>query len=71
MLTGPIGRWDEKEVSHYHISEDDLERMCLGTVVLDELARLTGHVLGCAECAERLEQTRDYIHAMRQALGVC
>jgi anti-sigma factor RsiW len=55
-------------VSHNHLSEDDLERMCLGTIELDELARLTEHVLSCAECAERLGQTRDYIHAMQQAL---
>jgi hypothetical protein len=51
-------------VSHKHLSEDDLERMCLGTIELDELARLTEHVLSCAECAERLGQTRDYIHAI-------
>jgi anti-sigma factor RsiW len=55
-------------VSHRHLSEDDLERMCLGTIEVEELARLTEHVLSCAECAERLEQTRDYIHAMQQAL---
>ena len=55
-------------MSHHHISEDDLERMCLGTIDSDELARLTDHVLNCAECAERLGQIRDYIHAMQQAL---
>ena len=55
-------------MSHNHLSEDDLERMCLGTIELDELARLTDHVLNCAECAERLEQTRDYIRAMQRAL---
>jgi anti-sigma factor RsiW len=55
-------------VSHHHISEDDLERMCLGTIELDELARLAEHALSCAECAERLEETRDYIHAMQRAL---
>jgi anti-sigma factor RsiW len=55
-------------VSHNHLSEDDLERMCLGTIDFDELARLTDHVLSCAECAERLGQTRDYIHAMQRAL---
>jgi anti-sigma factor RsiW len=57
-------------VSHSHLSEDDLERMCLGTIEMDELARLTEHVLSCAECAERLEQTRDYIHAMQRALKI-
>ena len=51
-----------------HITDDDLERMCLGTIKLDELARLTEHVLSCAECAERLGQTRDYIQAMQRAL---
>jgi hypothetical protein len=51
-----------------HITDDDLERMCLGTIDLDELARLTDHVLNCAECTERLGQTRDYIHAMQRAL---
>jgi anti-sigma factor RsiW len=55
-------------VSHHHISEDDLERMCLGTIDVDELAKLTDHVLSCEECAERLEQTRDYIRAMQRAL---
>jgi hypothetical protein len=60
--------YDEDEVSHNHPSEDDLERLCLGTIELDDLARLTEHVLNCAECAERLGQTRDYIRAMQQAL---
>jgi anti-sigma factor RsiW len=55
-------------MGHRHLTEDDLERMCLGTIDLDELARLTEHVLSCAECAERLEQSRDYIHAMQRAL---
>ena len=55
-------------MSHGHLSEDDLERMCLGAIELDELALLTEHVLNCAECVERLGQTRDYIHAMQQAL---
>lgn len=55
-------------MSHRHLSEDDLERMCLGTIELDELARLIEHVLSCAECAARLGQARDYIHAMQRAL---
>jgi anti-sigma factor RsiW len=55
-------------MGHRHLSEDDLERMCLGTIALDELARLTEHVLSCEECTERLGQARDYIHAMQQAL---
>lgn len=55
-------------MSHTHLSEDDMERLCLGTIELKELARLTDHVLSCAKCSERLEQTRDYIHAMQEAL---
>jgi hypothetical protein len=55
-------------VSHNHLSEDDPEQMCLGTIEPDELARLTDHVLNCAECAERLGQTRDDIRAMQRAL---
>jgi anti-sigma factor RsiW len=55
-------------MGHRHLSEDDLERMCLGTIELDELARLTEHVLSCTECAERLGQARGYIHAMQRAL---
>jgi anti-sigma factor RsiW len=55
-------------MSHNHLSENDLERMCLGTIELNELARLTDHILRCAECTKRLGQTRDYIHAMQQAL---
>jgi hypothetical protein len=42
--------------------------MCLGTIELDELARLTDHVLSCAQCEERLGQTRECVHAMQQAL---
>ena len=60
---------DQDEVSYNHLSDDDLERMCLGTIDVDELARLIEHVLSCAECAERLEETRDYIHAMQRALA--
>lgn len=43
-------------MSHSHFSGDDLERMCLGTIQLDELARMTGHILNCEECPGRLGQ---------------
>ena len=53
---------------HRHASDDDLERICLGTIDSDELAQLTHHLLICAECEKRFGETRDSIRAMQRAL---
>jgi len=52
-----------------HISDHDLERYYLGMVTDEqELAHLEEHILCCASCTERAEQTQDYVDAMRIAL---
>ena len=52
-----------------HISDHDLERYYLGMVTEeDELAPLEEHILCCPVCAERAEETQDYVDAMRVAL---
>ncbi len=56
-------------MSSDHISDHDLERYYLGMVTEeDELAPLEEHFLGCAFCAERAEQTQDYVDAIRVAM---
>ena len=53
-----------------HISDDDLERFILGTVTDEaELEPLEHHLLMCAECIERADQTREHVGTMRTALG--
>ncbi len=53
-----------------HISDHDLERFILGMVKDElELERLEQHILVCAECIDRAEQTREYIGAMKSALA--
>ena len=52
-----------------HISAHDLERYYLGMVTEEEgLAPLEEHILGCPWCAERAEETQDYVDAMRLAI---
>lgn len=52
-----------------HISDHDLERYYLGIVTDEaELAPLEEHLLWCAWCVERAEQTQDYVDAMRVAM---
>ncbi len=52
-----------------HISDHDLERYYLGMVTDEEkLAPLEEHLLCCAWCIERAEQTQDYVDAMRVTL---
>jgi len=51
-----------------HISDHDLERYYLGMVTDEgELASLEEHLLWCAWCVERAEQTQDYVDVMRVA----
>jgi hypothetical protein len=53
-----------------HISDDDLERFILGMVKDEaELERLEQHLLVCAECIERAEQSRKYVLTMKTALA--
>ena len=51
-----------------HISDHDLGRYYLGMVTEEEeLAPLEEHLLWCPPCAERAEETQDYVDAMRVA----
>jgi hypothetical protein len=56
-----------------HITDHDLERYYLGMVKDEaELAALEEHILACGSCAERAEQTQDYVDAVRlAALDLC
>lgn len=56
-----------------HVTDHDLERYYLGMVNDEtELVALEEHVLACACCARRAEETQDYVDAMRGAgLGLC
>ena len=52
-----------------HISDHDLERFILGMVRNEsELEPLKEHLLVCAECIDRAEQTRQYVGTMKVAL---
>jgi hypothetical protein len=49
-----------------HLDDHDLERYHLGMIVDEaELAPFEEHLLACAGCAERAEESADYVDAMR------
>jgi len=49
-----------------HVCDDDLERYYLGLVTDEsELAILEEHLLACAACVERMQETQDYVDAIR------
>ena len=50
-----------------HISDHDLERYHLG-MVTDELPALEEHLLRCADCIRRAEETADYVDAIRAGI---
>jgi hypothetical protein len=52
-----------------HASDDDLERYAMRTLLEAELEPLEEHLLICAECRERLDETETYVAAMRAAAG--
>jgi hypothetical protein len=57
------------DISVAHLSDHDLERYYLGMVTDEaELASLEEHLLACAECMERAEETEEYVDAIRRAM---
>jgi hypothetical protein len=53
-----------------HISDHDLERFYLGHVREEnELATLEEHLLWCAACQVRMAESKEYVDAMRAAMG--
>ena len=51
-----------------HLSDHDLEQYYLGMINDEtELAALEEHFLACGPCAERADETQDYVGAMRVA----
>ncbi len=52
-----------------HISDDDLERYCMGMVVGEsELAPIEEHILACPSCAERTAREQECVNAIRSAI---
>ena len=52
-----------------HISNEDLERYCLGWIKDEaELAPIEEHLLACSECVERAEQEQCVLDLMCGAL---
>jgi len=53
-----------------HISEHDLERFVLGMVKDEsELESLEEHLLVCAECIDRTDETFHYVGTMKRGLA--
>jgi len=51
-----------------HISDNDLERYCLGMIEEPDLTCVEEHVLACYRCAARAAETQDYVDAVRAAI---
>ena len=50
-----------------HILDDDLEVYSLGRLAAAATAPAEEHLMGCADCRDRLERWDEYIRAMRAA----
>jgi hypothetical protein len=53
-----------------HITDHDLERYHLCMVEEPELTTLEEHILGCAACAERTEQSAAWVDAIQSAAAM-
>ena len=53
-----------------HILDDDLEVYGLGRLDAAATALAKGHLVGCAECQDRLTEWEEYIRAMRGACRI-
>jgi hypothetical protein len=52
-----------------HISDHDLERYHLGMIQEEaELEPFEEHLLACAECARRAEESAEYVDTIRAAI---
>jgi len=51
-----------------HITDDDLELYHLGMLPENVLMTVEEHYLTCLKCAQRAQETADYLNAMRAAL---
>jgi hypothetical protein len=51
-----------------HPYPDDLEEYVFGRMSIADQARIEQHVLVCASCCERLEETFIYIETLKRAL---
>ena len=64
-ISGTIGHYNIME----HISDHDLERYYLGMIHdTPERDPLEEHLIGCAECVRRAEESDSYVDAMRAAM---
>ena len=52
----------------YHLSEDQLEQYVQGRLASSETVRIEEHLMMCAVCQEKLEDTEDATLGMREAL---
>lgn len=51
-----------------HLSDDELELLVLEKLDPKDEVEAETHILGCPACAHRLEEMREYVQAMRDAL---
>ena len=52
-----------------HLSDDDVERYHLGMIADEaELAPFEEHLLSCPACAERAEESAEYVDTLRAAI---
>lgn len=51
-----------------HVDENALEEYCFNRLSAEEASSLEDHVLGCLECAEKLEDRFEFISCMKNCL---
>ena len=52
-----------------HLDEDSLEKYLLGSLDQHDAKQIEEHLLVCQMCREKASALKDYIQAMRKALG--
>lgn len=51
-----------------HLTDDELENLVLEKLEPKDEVEAETHILSCPVCAQRLEEIREYVQAMRDAL---
>lgn len=51
-----------------HLSDDEIELLVLQKLESKDEVEAETHILSCPVCAQRLEEIREYVQAMRDAL---
>ncbi len=57
-------------MDHTYIEKHDMiDRYVLGSLVADEQDWFEGHIVECSQCLDKVDLTRDFVHAVRTGVA--